>query len=148
MARNIDAHRLVLANYPRHLQIDTQYGDMDVHGHINNLAIGRYFESARARVQLDLYQGKKLFQQNADYAIMLVENNIRFLAECHFPEPVTVASALGHIGNSSYQFQQGLFQEGVCVALSEATMVCAQHGKAVPVPDDVRARLQAMQIGR
>lgn len=146
MTKSIDAHRLVLESYPHQLTIDTQFGDMDVHGHINNLAISRFFESARARFQVEVYAGKKLFQRDADYAMLLVENNVRFLAECNFPDPVIVGTGLGRIGNSSYEFQHALFQNGGCVALCEAIMVCAQHGRPVPVPADVRARMERMLI--
>ncbi|MBV7477598.1 acyl-CoA thioesterase [Pseudomonas sp. PDM31] len=146
MTKETEAHRLLLENYPHHLQIETQFSDMDVHGHINNLSIGRYLESARARFQIAVYAGKKLFQRDADYAMLLVESNIRFLAECNFPDPVIVGTALGRIGNSSYQFQHGLFQNGICVALGEAVMVCAQHGKSVTVPDDLHAHMRPMLI--
>jgi acyl-CoA thioester hydrolase len=146
VTRNIDTRRLALDNYPYQLQLETQYGDMDVHGHINNLAIGRFFESARSRAQLDMYAGRKLFHRDADYAILLVENNTRFLAECHFPDPVIVGSAIGHIGNSSYQILQGLFQHGICVALCDAALVCAAHGKPTPLADEVRQRMMAMTM--
>lgn len=146
MAKDIEPHRLVLENYPHRLAIDTQFGDMDIHGHVNNLVISRFFESARARFQVEVYAGKKLFRRDADYAMLLVENNARFLAECNFPDPVIVGTGLGRIGNSSYEFQHALFQNGACVALGEAVMVCAQHGKPVPVPADVRARMQAQLI--
>lgn len=146
MSKQLEPHRLLLENYPWPLVIETQFGDMDVHGHINNLAIGRFFESSRARFQREIYAGKKLFQRDAEYAMLLVENNIRFLAECNFPDPVIVGTALGRIGNSSYQFVHALFQNNTCVALCEAIMVCAQHGKPVAVPDDVRARMQPMLI--
>lgn len=147
MAKAIEAHRLLLEAYPHHLKIETQFSDMDVHGHINNLSIGRFFESARARFQIEIFAGIKLFQRDADYAMLLAESNIRFLAECNFPEPVMVGTVLDRIGNSSYQFQHGLFQNGICVALDESVMVCAQHGKAVAIPDDVRARMQPMLKG-
>lgn len=146
MSKIAEPHRLLLENYPHKLTIETQFGDMDVHGHINNLAIGSYFESARARFQIEVYAGKKLFQRDAEYAMLLVENNMRFLAECNFPESVIVGTALGRIGNSSYQFVHALFQNGVCLSLCEAVMVCAQHGKPVAVPDDVRARMLPMLI--
>lgn len=146
MKKSVEPHRLLLESYPMHLVIETQFGDMDVHGHINNLVIGRFFESARARFQIAVYAGKKLFQRDADYAMLLVENNIRFLAECNFPDPVVVGTGLGHIGNSSYEFQHALFQNDKCVALCEAVMVCAQHGKPVPVPDDVRSRMQLQLV--
>jgi acyl-CoA thioester hydrolase len=146
MSKNTEPHRIQIDNYPHRLNIETQFGDMDVHGHINNLAIGRYFESARARMQLGLFAGNKLFQRDADYAMMLVENNIRFLAECNFPDPVQVGSGLGKLGNSSYVFQHGLFQDGKCVSLCEAVMVLARDGKPVPIPDEVRSRMQTMLV--
>lgn len=146
MARNIEPHRLQLESYPHRMAIETQFGDMDVHGHINNLVISRFFESARARFQLQVYSGHRLFTPDADFAMLLAETNVRFLAECNFPDPVEVGTALGRIGNTSYQFQHALFQNGECVALGDAAMVVAQGGRPVPIPDDVRARMQPMLI--
>lgn len=146
MSKSIEPHRLQLHSYPYQISMDTQFGDMDVHGHVNNLAIARYFESARARLQLELYTGYRLFQSGADFAMLLVENNVRFLAECEFPGPVIAGTAIGHIGKSSYQFLHGLFQHERCVALCEAIMVCAKCSKSIPVPEEVRGRMESMRI--
>ncbi|MNP14969.1 hypothetical protein D3C76_1073080 [compost metagenome] len=108
--------------------------------------IGRYFLKVPAPASRSLSMPGKLFQRGADYAMLLVESNIRFLAQCNFRDPVIVGTAVGRIGNSSYQFQHGLFQKGICVALGETVMVCAQHGKPVTVPDDVRAHMLPMLI--
>lgn len=147
MPREIEPFRLLLQSYPYLLRIDTQFADMDVYGHVNNLAIGRFFESARARFQLQIYDGHKPFTPEAEYRMLLVENNMRFLAECHFPDPVDIGTGIGHIGNSSYRFQHGLFQNGNCVALAEAAMVAVKDDKPAPLPSLVRERLQQMRVG-
>jgi acyl-CoA thioester hydrolase len=144
--REIKPHRLQLQSYPHHLRIDTQFADMDVYGHINNLAIGRFFESARARFQLKIYDGHKPFTPEADYRMLLVENNMRFLTECHFPDPVDIGTGIDHIGNSAYSFQHGLFQNGRCVALAEAAMVAVKDGAPAPLPAHIRRRLEQMLV--
>ena len=52
MGKVFDPQRLLLASYPYRLPIETQFSDMDVAGHVNNVAVARFYECARARFQL------------------------------------------------------------------------------------------------
>jgi acyl-CoA thioester hydrolase len=146
LARAIEPHRLLLQTYPFPLSFDTQFTDMDVAAHINNLSIARFYESARARFQLKAFERKDFFRRDAPYTMVLAEANLRYLAECNFPDPVEVGTGISRIGNSSYVFHQALFQHGICASLCEAAMVLTIHGKPSPIPADVRERMNSMLI--
>lgn len=56
------------------------------------------------------------------------------------------ATGISRIGNSSYTFEQALFQNNQCVALCEAAMALTSNGKAVSLPGDARDRIHAMSM--
>jgi acyl-CoA thioester hydrolase len=143
MAKGVAAYRLQLASYPLQISIDTQYSDMDVNGHINNIALARFYEAARARAHLLMFDNPRFFK-NPEYATLLAEYLIKFLREGHYPEPMMVGVGLGRIGNTSYTFEQALFQNGECIGICDVAMVLSQNGKPCPIPEAVRARVQPL----
>jgi acyl-CoA thioester hydrolase len=143
VAKPVDPQRLLIATYPYRATVETQFGDMDIAGHVNNVAIARFYENVRARFHLYMF-GEDFYQSGSGYSGVIVESTIRYLAECNFPAPVEIGIAIAHAGNTSYLFQQALFQNGECIGLCDTAAVMLQHGKPTRIPDDVRARLQAM----
>jgi acyl-CoA thioester hydrolase len=143
-----EPHLLRPESYPFRLPIETQFSDMDLYGHVNNLAVGRFYESARARFQMQVFDHRNFFTRDATYSMMLVEVTMRYLAECNFPDPVEVGVGVSRIGNSSYVMQQALFQKGACVGLCEAVMVLTTRGKPTHIPADTRERMTPMLLRR
>ena len=145
MSKSHDPFRLELDNYPFRVTIDTQFADMDVVGHLNNVAIARYYESARVRGNFPLF-GRGLFQRSAPFQMVLAQANISYLAEGNFPEPVQVGYGIGRIGTSSFVTHQGLFQNGACIGLCESVTVVTVNGKPSPIPPEARAAMQGILI--
>src|SRR5690606_1406029 len=112
-------------------------------GHINNVAIARYYENQRARFHLYMF-GEDFYEKKTGYSGVIVESTIRYLAECNFPAPVELGLAITHIGNTSYAFAQGLFQNGACIGVCDTAAVMLHDGKPAPIPSAVRERLLAM----
>lgn len=139
-----DPHRLELANYPFQLAIDTTFGDMDVAGHINNVALSRYYESGRCRWLIALTGDPEVFKSGLNTVV--AEYTIRFLGEVNFPDQVTVGSGIGRIGNSSFGFQQALFVNGQCVGLSDAAMVLTSGGKPTRINDELRKKMEQFHM--
>jgi acyl-CoA thioester hydrolase len=143
MSRHIDPARLERTSYPFHLDIETQFTDMDVAAHLNNIAIARFYESARVRSNIAMF-GRDFFRRGAPCLMVLAEANIRYLAEGNFPDPVQVGCGISRIGNSSFRMLQGLFQNGTCIGLCDCVMVLTADAKPTPIPAGVRAAMQAM----
>jgi acyl-CoA thioester hydrolase len=130
VSRHIDPARLSVATYPYRLEIATQFTDLDIVGHLNNVAIARFYESARVRTNMRVFG----------------ENFVRPDNPLQFPEPVTVGNGIGHVGNSSFRMQQALFQHGACIGISDAVMVVTVGGKPSPIPAGQRAAMQALRM--
>jgi acyl-CoA thioester hydrolase len=145
LSKSHDPSRLELGHYPFRLSIDTQFSDMDVVAHLNNIAIARYYESARVRGNFAVFGGD-FFRRSAPFQMMLAQANISYLAEGNFPEPVQVGYGISRIGNSSFVTHQGLFQNGVCIGLCESVMVVTVNGKPSPIPPEARAAMQGILI--
>jgi len=137
-----DPARLQLGNYPFTVELQTRFGDLDPHNHINNVAIMQLFEESRLRFALFAREGD-LATLAKQTRIVAANVEFKFLREVHFPDAVTVGVGIKHIGNSSYQLGCAMFQKGNCMALSEAVLVCSDGERSQPLPDYVKA-----QIGR
>lgn len=144
MATKPDSNRLVLENYPYQWVIDTTFGDMDIAGHINNVALARYYETCRSRWLITLTGNNDFFK--SDITTVIAEYTIRFLGEVNFPDQVTVGIGIGRIGNSSFSSQQALFVNGQCVGLSDAAMVLTSGGNAHRIDDEMRQKMAAFLL--
>ncbi len=146
MAHKPDPELLKLSTYPYRLSIDTQFSDMDAYAHLNNLAIARFYESARARLLLQVTGRDDFYQPSTPDKMLLVEARLQYLAEGQFPAPVDVATGIGHIGNRAYHIHQALFQNGHCIGLCEVVMVYAIDGKATPIPTAILKQLESQRL--
>ena len=138
-----DPWRLTRTAYPRCEAIQTRFQDLDVLGHINNVAMAGLFESARVRfnraMALDGWHGHR-------WLVAKVE--INYLAEGHFPGDVEIATGIGHIGTRSWHILAAGFQEDTCIATCDAVIVMQGGGGATALAPDFRAGLEAHRVTR
>jgi acyl-CoA thioester hydrolase len=110
--------RLDPANYPHHDAIQTRFQDLDVLGHINNVAWAALFETARVRFY-HILNGSSPSRNRG-----LVANvEINYLGEGHFPGTVEIACAIGHLGTRSWQTLALAMQDGKPLATCDVTIV-------------------------
>lgn len=139
--------RLELANYPITVEIATRYGDLDSLGHINNVSYARLFEEARMRFNLRARGLEDIGEFRDEARFVLVANNFTYLSESHYPHPVNVGVGAIHIGTTSYSLGSAMFQQGRCVAVNDATIVCAEEGRSFPLPERTRLMLEKFRVG-
>ena len=133
----LDPKLLTLESYPHQYQQETQFGDMDILGHINNVAIVKYYENARTRFLMECFENTNLFGRGG-YSFVLVELTTKFLGETHFPAPLTIGTAIEKIGSSSMRTKQAVFQSGQCVGLCDTTLVLVEKAKPLALPQSLR----------
>lgn len=147
MPEKIDNSRLDLTNYQIRLTLETQFSDMDALGHLNNIAIARMYESARARFHMKAFgYYKEKMPTPGQGAVVLVQADLRYLAEGFFPKPVVVATKVANIGNSSYTLHQALFQDDQCIGLCDASLVYVKASKSHALTEKMRKALQATSV--
>lgn len=141
---SFDPARLVAENYAHEVSVETRFQDLDLLGHINNVAMAGIFENGRVRFNRGLQSGRSAMQAGDRWLVAKVE--INYLAEAHFPEPVIIRNAIGHIGNRSWQILSAAWQGDKVVGLCDAVLVYQSASGAGAIRDALRAELSALRL--
>jgi acyl-CoA thioester hydrolase len=140
-----DAWRLDAASYPVSEDFQTRFQDMDINGHLNNVAFAALFESARVMLNRRV---RPWGERPRNERTMVAEVTITYLAEGRFPGDVTITSGIGRIGTSSWTILQSMHQQGRCIATCDTVVVCRTDNEARPLRSELRAALEELLIAR
>ena len=132
-----DAALLDAARYPFAHTITTRFADVDPNQHLNNVALAAMMEDARVRFNMSMGSAVKIGERRAMVASVAME----YLAQGHFPDPVTVHCAVERVGNSSWTVIQLLAQNGRPVAFARSALVAIADDRPTPIAEDYRAIL-------
>lgn len=141
-------HRLHLASYPFHVELQTRFGDMDALRHVNNVAIAGLYEDARVRFTKEQVRTSAASEAMKSWNPFVVHHAIDYLAEVRYPAPVVIAMGVSAVGRTSLSLGCALFQEGSCRSLATCTMVLvdiASH-RPTPVTAELRAVLEQLRV--
>lgn len=141
----VASNRLDPAHYPLKVRILARYADVDPLWHINNVAIAQYYEEARVSANTQMLDGDRIPMPTGE-RILIAHQSIDYLHEASYPGALEVGVGVLRIGNSSYQFGMGMFQNGLCVSVSDAVMVFADRNGPARLPDKYRRRLEQWQL--
>lgn len=140
MART-EPWRLDSANYPHHAIVPTRFQDLDVLGHINNVAMAALFETARINFNHSLglsdWRGHRW---------LVAQVLVNYIAEAHFPAPVEISTGIGTIGNRSWQILATAVQDGEVVATADVVLVMEKTQGVTGLPDEFRAGLAKHRV--
>lgn len=128
---DIDPARLSLDAHPHQCVIEPRFQDLDPLGHINNVAMGALFEAGRIKFN---HENGLADARQPGHRWLIARLAIDYLAEAHFPESVTIAHSIGHVGRSSWTIFSIAFQAGRPVAICEAVLVVRDGDRAVEMP--------------
>jgi len=132
-----DAALLDPARYPFTHNTTTRFADVDPNQHLNNVALAAMMEDARVRFNLAIGDAIKIGERRA----MVASIGMDYLAQGHFPDPVSVHCAVEAIGRSSWTVIQLLAQNHVPIAFARSVLVAIAADRPTPVADDYRALL-------
>ncbi|MGR7994289.1 acyl-CoA thioesterase [Xanthobacter sp. ZOL 2024] len=134
----------VLKDFPHSLAISTRWADVDVYGHVNNVVYYSYFDTV---VNEYLIARGVLDPQTSPIIGLVVETRCTYFRSLTFPAPVTAALRVAKLGSSSVRYDIALFQgddEAVAQGHFVHVYVDRASQRPVPIPDPVRAVLQAL----
>lgn len=141
---SFDPARLLAENYAHEVSVETRFQDLDPLGHINNVALAGIFESGRVRFNRQLQAAHLAMKSGDRWLVAKVE--INYLAEGHFPEPILIRNAIGHIGNRSWQILSAAWQGDKMIGLCDAVLVYQSANGATSISDDLRAELSSLRL--
>ncbi len=95
-------------DFPHIRTIDTRWKDNDVYGHVNNVEYYSFFDTVInawliEEGGLDIHAGETIG--------VCAESGCRFLASAAFPERIVAGLRVSRTGNSSVEYELGLFRE-------------------------------------
>ncbi len=118
-----------------------RWGDMDAYGHVNNTVYFRYMEQAR----VEWIEEMKVPVRPGGEGPVIINAACTFLKPMNYPGVVEVRTYVGAVGRSSCQTYVDMLIDDEVYAEGAAKVVWmdTQTGKSVPLPEHVRAVLEA-----
>jgi len=113
------------------LSIEVPYGDIDVMGHLNNVASVRYLEWARQKYWLAMRGSVNI--KDIDFVVARTE--IDYRSSAHLGEVLALDVRVSRMGDSSFDFSYRLTgPDGRLVAEAKTTQVCFDWDRNTPKP--------------
>jgi acyl-CoA thioester hydrolase len=130
-----------LADFPAVTHEKLRYADTDRQGHVNNAVFATMLETGR--VELLYAPEAPIFEPGC--AFVIASLHLDFLGEVTWPGQVDIGTRVAAIGKSSVTLEQGLFQQGACVATAKTVIVQVSEAtrRSQPFGEVARARLSA-----
>jgi acyl-CoA thioester hydrolase len=140
-----DLRRLKPETYGFHLEMPSRFGDLDIRGHINNVSIVQYCEDIRVAFQMEVV-GREIYVAESPLRVVVAQMTLHFVSEGFFPDPIDAGVGIARIGNSSYTLAVGLFQNGMCIATQDTSMVYVGPDGPKLLSPEIRERMERYKI--
>jgi acyl-CoA thioester hydrolase len=131
--------------FPLFVELVTRWADNDVYGHVNNATYYTFFDTVVNRFLTD--HGVLDVHGSPSFGVV-VETGCKYFASIAFPDVLEIGLRVGKLGNTSVQYELGVFKKGSDVCAAEARFVHVYVDRAtrrpVTVPDETRAALQRL----
>ncbi|MGH9457079.1 MAG: acyl-CoA thioesterase [Thermoanaerobaculia bacterium] len=125
---------------------DVTWRDLDAAGHVNNAVFLSYFEWGRTRYWLAL-EGTS---DPGDIAFIVARAECDFLKQLSLGERIEIATRIGAMRNSSFDFHTEIRAEDGALAATGKVVVVHfswERNCKVPIPETLRRRIEAFQRG-
>jgi len=129
--------------YPHWCSDTVRFCDQDAAGHINNVAICAYMETARLTFMRDM--GMMAPREDGVRGIS-AGMTISFLAESHWPGRIELGTGVLRIGTSSITVGSAAFKDELCIAAAEMTVVRLRGATPHPIDPVFRAALDKHRL--
>lgn len=118
-------------------EVEVWFGDVDSFGHVNNVAIARYLETARMKYFMERLGFKKL-----EPIFVLRRIEIDYLSPLYLGETAVVEIWVERVGNTSFDFGYRIYEKNsgreIVKAKSVQVWYDVRENKKLPIPEDVR----------
>ena len=134
--------QLLRSDYRHFQSITTRWHDNDVYGHVNNVVYYSFFDSA---VNTYLIEAGGLDIHAGEVVGFVVSSSCDYFASIAFPECIEVGLRVSKMGNSSVQYELGIFKQGEVQPCATGRFVHVfvdrESNRPVSIPESVRAAL-------
>jgi acyl-CoA thioester hydrolase len=124
-------------------RLDVRFRDCDAMGHVNNAVYLTYLEEARLHCWRAMWQ----FGEAASTVpgVIMARAEIDYRLPAHYGQTLEIRIALAAIGRTSFTYDYEIVDAGNRVIASARTvqvMYDYAAGKPVPIPDEIRHKMQ------
>jgi acyl-CoA thioester hydrolase len=128
------------------LKIRTDWSDLDLFGHVNNVAFFRYIQAAR--VSYCDQVGLSSIDPFASPGFMVVSSSCQFKKPLRYPGEVTVHTRVDWMKNTSFQLSY-LLKDGASDVCAEAQDVMVvydhAHKQKITIPASLRESISVVE---
>ena len=128
------------------LELPIDWSDLDLLGHVNNVAIIRYFQSARVvfceNIGLPAVPGMH-------FGPIEAATEVKFCKQLHYPGKVCLKTVVTEVKNTSFILEHQLFdQNGELAAIGKEVIVYFDFQKQVKLPltDELKTALKSHEV--
>lgn len=124
----------------RTTKITPQFSDSDALGHINHLAVARWFEVARSSLYRHLFPN---FLDVTDFLVM-VHMDVDYVSETSLDGEVTIKTEIAKIGNTSFTVSQEAWQNDRLCSRGNFAIVYfdLENRKPQKIDDDLKRKIE------
>ena len=139
-----DAWRRDAASYPLRGDLLPRYADVDVWQHLNNTALISMHGEAVQQAIRSVFGAEAW--RHSQPVLACAGNATDFLAEAHYPAPLTWGARVLGVDTEGVHVATALFQHGRCVGLQGTTLAGWTGGQLVAMSPEQLAALRAAQV--
>ena len=137
----------LLSNFPVIIEQKVAWGDLDMHGHVNNVWFFRYIENARVAYYEKIK--KYEYERQTGTSFVLAATECRFKHPITYPATITVGARVSEIRSDRMTMTYRLVNlaEGCISAEATATLVSFDYRKMkrAPFPPELERRIESLQ---
>lgn len=132
--------------YSTRMELRIDWSEIDSLGHINNLAIMKYVQTAR----VNYLEGVGMLQAQAETGMgpVMASTSCQFKRQLFYPGNVLVCSTVDHLKNTSFQMRHAVFNDArelIAEAHDVIVMFDFRRNVKHPIPEIYRERIEALE---
>lgn len=124
------------------IELKVDWSDLDAYGHVNNLAILRFFQTARIYF-LEKFDLSPVNLKEGKGPIMAYVSG-QFKKILHYPETITICTKIVEVKNTSFKMEHSILNEQ-CEIIAEGEDVVVYYdfvkNEKIVIPDELKIRL-------
>jgi acyl-CoA thioester hydrolase len=136
-------------SFPYEINIEVAFRDIDAMGHVNNAVFFAYFETARIKYVMEVFEPDQSDVIDLlDMPLILVEATCSYKSPALLGEKLVVGIGLSRFGTKSFDLiYQIMGEDGRLVASGKTVQVMYDYGtrNAYPIPDQIKAQVNSFQ---
>lgn len=132
--------------YHTTLQLKVDWADLDLFGHVNNVAFFRYVQAARVNYCERI--GLTSLNEPGKNSFMVASSQCQFRKPLTFPGEITVFTKMDWMKNSSFQFSYKILndkKELVAEAQDVIVIFDHHHKTKVQISPELKKKIEALE---